>query len=68
MLDPLAPSTWLIVHRPRARFRMDYQSCRNVVPFSPPSGTGEEYIVPVTLHPDGTFTDEDGNCVGPFVE
>ena len=27
--------------------------------------TVEEYIVPVTVHPDGTITDEDGNCFGP---
>jgi hypothetical protein len=27
--------------------------------------TVEEYLVPVTVHPDGTFTDEDGNCFGP---
>ena len=30
--------------------------------------TVEEYVVPVTVHPDGTFTDEDGNCFGPHVE
>jgi hypothetical protein len=30
--------------------------------------TVEEYVVPVTVHPDGTFTDEDGNCFGPNVE
>jgi hypothetical protein len=24
--------------------------------------TIEEYIVPVTVHPDGTITDETGNC------
>ena len=29
--------------------------------------TVEEYVVPVTVHPDGTFTDEDGNCFGPRV-
>ena len=27
--------------------------------------TVEEYIVPVTVHPDGSFTDEDGNSFGP---
>jgi hypothetical protein len=30
--------------------------------------TVEEYVVPVTMHPDGKFTDEDGNCFGPRVE
>ncbi len=30
--------------------------------------TVEEYIVPVTVHPDGTVTDESGNCFGPNVE
>ena len=30
--------------------------------------TVEEYVVPVTVHPDGTFKDEDGNCFGPNVE
>ena len=30
--------------------------------------TVEEYVVPVTVHPDGTFTDEAGNCFGPFLE
>jgi hypothetical protein len=30
--------------------------------------TVEEYVVPVTVHLDGTFTDEDGNCFGPNVE
>lgn len=30
--------------------------------------TVEEYVVPITVHPDGTFTDEDGNCFGPSVE
>jgi hypothetical protein len=30
--------------------------------------TIEEYVVPVTVHPDGTFTDEAGNCFGPKVE
>jgi hypothetical protein len=29
--------------------------------------TVEEYVVPVTVHPDGTFTDEDGNSFGPYV-
>jgi hypothetical protein len=28
----------------------------------------EEYVVPVTVHPDGVITDEDGNCFGPNVE
>ena len=27
--------------------------------------TVEEYVVPVTVHPDGSFTDEAGNCYGP---
>ena len=27
--------------------------------------TVEEYVVPVTVHPDGSFTDEAGNCFGP---
>jgi hypothetical protein len=27
----------------------------------------EEYIVPVTLHPDGVITNADGNCFGPEV-
>jgi hypothetical protein len=27
--------------------------------------TVEEYVVPVTVHPDGSFTDETGNCFGP---
>lgn len=27
----------------------------------------EEYVVPVTLHPDGSFTDADGNLFGPRV-
>jgi len=27
--------------------------------------TVEEYAVAVTVHPDGTITDEDGNCFGP---
>ncbi len=30
--------------------------------------TIEEYIVPVTVHADGTITDESGNCFGPRVE
>jgi len=30
--------------------------------------TVEEYVVPVTVHPDGTITDETGNCFGPSVE
>lgn len=30
--------------------------------------TVDEYIVPVTVHPDGTITDEDGRCFGPRVE
>lgn len=25
----------------------------------------EEYVVPVTVHPDGVITDEAGNCFGP---
>ena len=29
--------------------------------------TVEEYIVPVTVHPDGVITDADGNCFGPRV-
>jgi hypothetical protein len=29
--------------------------------------TVEEYVVPVTVHPDGTITDEDGHCFGPLV-
>ena len=28
----------------------------------------EEYVVPVTVHPDGTITDETGNCFGPRVD
>ena len=27
----------------------------------------EEYIVPVTVHPDGKIVDEDGRCFGPEV-
>jgi len=30
--------------------------------------TVEEYTVHVTVHPDGTITDKDGNCIGPSVE
>ena len=30
--------------------------------------TAEEYVVPVTVHPDGTITDEDGNCFALRVE
>lgn len=30
--------------------------------------TVEEYVVPVTVYPDGKLTDEDGNCFGHFVE
>jgi len=30
--------------------------------------TVEEYVVPVTVHPDGTITDEDGRCFGPRPE
>jgi len=29
--------------------------------------TVEEFAVPVTVHADGTITDEDGNCFGPHV-
>lgn len=29
--------------------------------------TVEEYVVPVTVHPDDTITDEDGNCFGLYV-
>jgi hypothetical protein len=25
----------------------------------------EEYVVPVSVHPDGVITDEDGRCFGP---
>jgi hypothetical protein len=28
----------------------------------------EEYVVPVTVHSDGTITDADGNCFGPHAE
>lgn len=27
----------------------------------------EEYVVPVTVHPDGKIVDEDGRCFGPEV-
>ena len=30
--------------------------------------TVEEYVVPVTVDPDGKFTDEDGNCFGPYAD
>ncbi len=30
--------------------------------------TVEEYVVPVTVHPDGVIVDETGNCFGPQVE
>lgn len=30
--------------------------------------TVEEYVVPVTVHPDGTITDQNGNPFGPFVK
>lgn len=30
--------------------------------------TVDEYVVLVTVHPDGTFTGEDGNYFGPNVE
>ena len=30
--------------------------------------TVEEYVVPVTVHLDGTITDEDGNSFGPRAE
>jgi hypothetical protein len=29
--------------------------------------TVEEYVVPVTIHPDGVIADEAGNCFGPRV-
>lgn len=29
--------------------------------------TVEEYVVPVTIHPDGVIADEDGRCFGPEV-
>jgi len=28
----------------------------------------QEYVVPVSVHPDGTIVDESGNCFGPKVE
>ena len=30
--------------------------------------TIDEYVVPVTVHPDGTITDEDGNRFGPHAD
>lgn len=30
--------------------------------------TVDEYVIPVTVHPDGTITDEDGNCFALRVE
>ena len=30
--------------------------------------TVEEYVVPVSVHSDGTITDEAGDTFGPFVE
>lgn len=27
----------------------------------------EEYVVPVSVHPDGVIVDEDGNCFGPEI-
>ena len=30
--------------------------------------TVEEYVVPVTVHPDGKIMDETGGCFGPDVE
>ncbi len=30
--------------------------------------TTEEFVVPVTVHPDGVITDEDGGCFGSLVE
>ena len=30
--------------------------------------TVDEYVVPVTVHPDDTITDEDGNCFALRVE
>jgi hypothetical protein len=30
--------------------------------------TVEEYVVPVSVHPDGVITDADGNCFGPKAE
>ena len=28
----------------------------------------EEYVVPVTVHPDGKIVDEAGNCFGPYID
>jgi hypothetical protein len=30
--------------------------------------TVEEYVVPVTVHPDGVIADADGNWVGPRLD
>ena len=30
--------------------------------------TVDEYVVPVTVHSDGKFIDEDGNCFGPYAD
>jgi hypothetical protein len=30
--------------------------------------TVEEYVVPVTVHPDGTITDEAGNCFDTYAK
>jgi hypothetical protein len=30
--------------------------------------TVQEYVVPVTVHPDGVIVDEDGNSFGPHVD
>jgi hypothetical protein len=30
--------------------------------------TVDEYVVPVTIHPDGKIVDETGNCFGPNAE
>lgn len=30
--------------------------------------TVEEYVVPVSVHPDGVIVDETGNCFGPQVD
>lgn len=30
--------------------------------------TVDEYVVPVTVHPDGTLTDEFGNCFNSHVD
>lgn len=32
------------------------------------AATVEEYVVPVTVHPDGTICDEDGNRFRPFAK